>query len=296
MGSVEWTLLLVLSVVWGASFFFFKILVEVLPPLTVVAGRVVLASAALGLLLRLQPGRQPWPKGLVWPFLLLGAISNVIPFTLIAWGETRVSSGMAAIINASVPVFTVLIAHALTHDEKLSWNRSLGALAAFAGVALLIGPAAFTSTGRAALPGQIACLVASVTYGFATVYGRRFKGIPPLQIATGQLVAAAVITVPLALAFDRPWSLPAPSAGVWAAWAGLALLSTAFAYVLYFRLLAVAGATNASLVTVLQPVHAIALGVLFLGEVLELRSLAGFALIGLGLLAVDGRLLKRRRG
>ncbi|HEY4276489.1 MAG TPA: DMT family transporter [Rhizomicrobium sp.] len=290
MGAPEWMLMLALSVLWGGSFFFYKVLVAELPPFTVVLGRVGIAALALHLLLaaRRDPLRltaQQWKS-----FLVLGLLNNVIPFSLIAFGEIHIASGSAAILNATTPIFTILVAHIFTADEKITPAKGIGVLAAFLGVAVLIGPAALSGFGQGGdLLGDAACLLAALVYGLGATYGRRFKGIPPLKIATGQVTAATIILIPLAFMVDRPWALPMPSAGAWAALLAIALLSTALAYLLFFRILAVAGATNLVLVTFLLPGSALVLGALFLDEAVTLRALMGMALIGVGLAAIDGR-------
>ena len=289
MGTPEWLALFALSGLWGGSFFFYKVLVAELPPFTVVLGRVAIAALALNLLLwaRRDPLRLPLRQ---WgPFLILGLINNVIPFSLIAFGETRIASGEAAILNATTPIFTILTAHFATMDEKLTSARSLGVLFGFLGAAVLIGPVALSSLGQRNLLGDGACLLAAAVYGLGALYGRRFKGMAPLKIATGQVSAATIILLPLAGLGDRPWMLPMPTAGVWMALFALALLSTALAYLLYFRILAVAGATNIVLVTFLLPASALVLGTVFLDETVTATALAGMALIGLGLAAIDGR-------
>ena len=289
MGAPEWIALLALSTLWGGSFFFYKVLVAELPPFTVVLGRVGIAALALHLLLAARRDPFRLPAHMLGPFLLLGLLNNVIPFSLIAFGETRISSGTASILNATTPIFTILVAHLLTSDEKITVPKGIGVLCGFLGVAVLIGPAAFSDLGQGDLLGDAACLLGAMVYGFGAIYGRRFKGIPPLKIATGQVTAATVILLPLAALVDRPWALPMPSLAAWAALLAIALLSTALAYLLYFRILAVAGATNLVLVTFLLPGSALALGAAFLGETITLRALAGLALIGLGLAAIDGR-------
>jgi drug/metabolite transporter (DMT)-like permease len=289
MGAREWALMLALSALWGGSFFFYKVLVEELPPFTVVLGRVSIAALALHILLlaRRDPLRLTAQQGK--SFLVLGLLNNVIPFSLIAFGEIHIASGSAAILNATTPIFTILVAHVFTPDEKITPAKGLGVLAAFLGVAVLIGPEAFSGLGRENLLGDAACLLAALVYGLGATYGRRFKGIAPLKIATGQVTAATIILLPLSVLVDRPWGLPMPSAGAWAALLAIALLSTALAYLLFFRILAVAGATNLVLVTFLLPGSALALGALFLDEVVTLRAVMGMALIGLGLAAIDGR-------
>ncbi len=291
MGVNEWTMLVTLSVLWGGSFFFFKILVAELPPFTVVLGRVGFAAIILNAVLIARRDFMPANLRLWRAFFVMGLLNNVVPFSLIVFGETRISSGLASILNAATPIFTVLAAHALTSNEKLNWAKSLGVLFGFAGVIVLIGPGALTGISDGDLVGDAACLLAALTYAFAGVYGRRFKGVPPLKVATGQITASTLVLLPVAAIVDRPWTLPVPSAQVWLAFAGIALLSTALAYILYFRILATAGATNLLLVTFLLPVSAMTLGVLVLGESVTWNALAGMALIGLGLAAIDGRLL-----
>ncbi|WP_370458645.1 DMT family transporter [Asaia sp. As-1742] len=291
MGPKEWSLLLVLALLWGGSFFFFKILVSVVPPFTVVLGRVGLAALALNLLLVIRGTSLPRDGALWMRLLLLGLLNNVIPFSAIAFGESRISSGLAAILNATTPVFTIIVAHFMTHDEKMRPGKILGILLGFFGVGILIAPALTGGKTQGSLAGELACLAAALSYGFGGVYGRRFRGLPPLQIATGQLTASTALIFPLSILIDRPWTLPTLSWNVWGAFAGIALLSTAGAFILYFRLLATAGATNLSLVTFLLPIMALLLGTLFLGEHPGWTALAGLLLIGTGLAAIDGRLL-----
>jgi len=227
----------------------------------------------------------------------MGGLNNLIPFSLIVWGQTEIASGLAAILNATTPLFTVLLAHLLTGDERLTVGRLAGVGLGFAGVVAMIGPAALAGLGAAALA-QLAVLAAALSYAFAGIYGRRFREQPPLITAAGQVTASALLLAPLALIVDRPWTLPIPGAATIGAVAGIALLSTALGYVIYFRLLARAGATNLLLVTFVMPPVAILLGVAALGESLTAPQLAGLALIGLGLAAIDGRLLRllRRSG
>ncbi|HTE80216.1 MAG TPA: DMT family transporter [Reyranella sp.] len=286
-----WIWLLSLSVLWGGSFFFAKVALGALGPFTVVFCRVALAALALNLV---RPLRRdaPWRT-----YFAMGALNNVVPFALIFWGQTHIASGLASILNATTPLFTVVVAHALTNDEKMTGAKVAALLAGLAGVAVLIGPDAFARP-TAGLWGQIACLGAALSYAFAGIYGRRFRamGIAPLDAAAGQVTASSVLILPIMLIVEQPWTLAAlPPASTWAALAGLALLSTALAYVLYFRILAAAGATNLLLVTFMIPVTSILLGALFLHERLESRHIAGMALIGLGLAAIDGRIARLMR-
>ncbi len=294
MGSVEWLLLVGLSVLWGGSFFFNKLALTDLRPFTLVLGRVGLAAVALNVLVLARGLRMPTTPRIWLAFLAMGALNNLIPFSLIVWGQTRIPSGLASILNATTPLWTVVVAHLLTRDDRLTWSRLGGVLLGLAGVVVMIGPAALLGLSLDVLA-ELAVLGAALSYAFAGVFGRRFRDLPPLVTATGQVTATTVMALPIALALDRPWTGPAPGAVTWAALAGLALLSTALAYVIYFRILAASGATNLLLVTFLIPVSALVLGTTVLGERLEPRQLAGMALIGAGLAAIDGRLLRRAR-
>ncbi len=292
-----WIWLLSLSVLWGGSFFFAKVAIGELRPLTVVFARVALAALALNLVLSLT-GRSLFRRGTPWPaFIAMGLLNNMIPFGLIFWGQTQIASGLASILNATTPLFTLLVAHFATRDERMDGAKVAALLTGFAGVTVLVGPDLLVGD-QSSFMGQLACLAAALSYAFAGVYGRRFQtmGVAPMQAAAGQVTASAMLILPIMLMIDRPWNLPAPpSATVWAALAALALLSTALAYVLYFRILAAAGATNLLLVTFLIPVTAILLGTAFLGEQLAPRHFTGMALIGIGLAVLDGRITARLR-
>ncbi|MBE7201892.1 MAG: DMT family transporter [Parafilimonas terrae] len=293
MSSADWLMLIVLSVLWGGSFFFTGVALTALPPLTLVVLRVGIAAMALNLVLRATGSRLPRARAIWAAFIGMGVLNNVMPFCLIVWGQTRIASGLAAILNATTPLFTVAVAHVLTADERMTGNRLAGVLAGLAGVFVMVGPDAVEGFG-ADLLAQVAVLGAALSYACASLFGRRFArmGVPPLAVAAGQVTASSLLLLPMALVVDRPWTLPLPGVPVWAATFGTGLLSTAVAYVLYFRILARAGATNLSLVTFLIPASAILLGVLILGEHLEPRHLVGMALIACGLAAIDGRLLR----
>ena len=295
MGPLEWGLLVALSIVWGGSFFFAKVALGEVPPLTIVLVRVGLAAAVLVALVYASGRRMPANYRLWTAFFVMGLLNNAIPFSLIFWGQLQIASGLAAILNATTPLFTVAFAHVLTRDEKMTVWRLLGVVLGVAGVAIMFGGDALTGFG-VGVWAQIAVLGAGVSYAFAGIYGRRFAATPPMVTAAGQVTASSVLLLPLVLVVDQPWQLPMPGASTWAALVALAVVSTAFVYIIYFRILAVAGATNILLVTFLIPVSAILLGTLILGEVLEPRHFVGFALIGAGLAAIDGRLVARLRG
>ncbi|HTU13220.1 MAG TPA: EamA family transporter [Allosphingosinicella sp.] len=296
MGREEWAILLLLSVLWGGSFFFIEIALTTVRPLTLVLIRVTLAAAMLWAFLWWRGQRLPLPPGAALAYLVLALLNNAIPFVLFAWAQAEIASGLASILNATTPIWGVLVAHLFTADEKATPNKVAGVLLGFAGVAMLIGMDFLGEIGRGVWA-QLACLAATLCYALAGIWGRRFRrmGIEPTAVATGQLSAAALVMLPLVLLFEPPWLAAAPSAGAWLALAALALFCTSLAYILYFRLIGAAGATNALLVTFLIPVTAILLGALFLGERLEPRSFAGMALIAAGLAAIDGRLFRRSR-
>jgi drug/metabolite transporter (DMT)-like permease len=291
MGGREWAMLVVLSVAWGGSFFFNGVAVGELPSLTLVWLRVAVAAVALLAVLRLLGQRLP-PERRAWAaFLGMGLLNNVVPFVLIVWGQHRIASGLAAILNATTPLFTVLVAHLLTSDERLSARKLAGVAIGFGGVAVMIGLDALGGLGSD-VAAQLACLAAALSYAFAGIFGRRFRrlGIAPLASAAGQVCASTLLLLPVMLLVDRPWSLALPHASTWGAVLGVGLVSTACGYVLYFRILAAVGATNLLLVTFLIPISACLLGAALLGEILQGRQVVGMALIGAGLACIDGRL------
>ncbi|MCC5859126.1 MAG: DMT family transporter [Ectothiorhodospiraceae bacterium] len=297
MGLREWSLLIALSVLWGGSFFFVEVAVGSFGPLTIVAFRVGLAAAALHVIVLAMGLRMPVERSLWFAFLGMGLLNNIIPFSLTVWGQAHIASSLASILNATTPIFTVIVAHFLTSDEKFTTGRVAGVALGFAGVTLMIGVDAIWRIGTDTVA-QLAVLGAAMSFAFAGIYGRRFRtlGCSPLVTATGQVTASALVLAPLALVVERPWAQPAPAADVWGAIVGLALLSTALAYILYFRILATAGATNLLLVTFLIPITATALGITVLGEQLALKHVIGAGLIGLGLAAIDGRIPWFARG
>ena len=297
MGAREWAMLLILSVLWGGSFFFIGVAVKELPPLTIMMLRVGCAALTLHLVVRLMGQWMPRDPRVWLAFGGMGLLNNVIPQTLIVWGQTQIPSGLASILNATTPLFGVLVAHFFTSDERMTGKKLAGVIIGFMGVAIMVGPAALSGLGRN-IWAQLAILLASAFYGISGVYGRRFKqmGVTPMMTATGQLTASTLMLTPFALLVDHSWTLPQPSLAAWSAIVGLAILSTALAYLIFFRILASSGATNLMLVTFLIPVSAVFLGSLFLGEQLEAKHFIGMACIAAGLAAIDGRLLARLTG
>jgi len=297
MGGREWATLVFLSILWGGSFFFIDVAVASVAPFTLVLLRVALAAVTLLFVLKISGRPLPFARRTMIPFLTLALLNNAIPFSLFAWGQQHIASGLASILNATTPLWAVLVAHLFTSDEKATPLKVLGVATGFAGVALMIGGDILLDLAGADLAAQLACLAATLCYALAGVHARRFRhmGVPPIAVSAGQLSAAALVMLPLVLIFEPPWRAAAPDAGAWAAIVALALFSTALAYILYFRLIDAAGATNAILVTFLIPATAILLGASFLDEALALRHFLGMGLIGLGLAAIDGRAFARRR-
>ncbi|MCK0197837.1 DMT family transporter [Ancylobacter sp. 6x-1] len=295
MAALDWATLLLLSVIWGGSFFFAKVAVVEVPPLLLVFIRVSVAALVLLAVLAARGGLRRVGPATIGAFLFMGLFNSAVPFTLLFWAQTHIQSGLASILNATTPLFTLLVAHLFTRDEKISGGRLAGIVLGFAGVVTMIGPHLLDQLGTDLLA-QLACIGAALSYGITAVFGRRLRGLPPMLTAAGQLSAASLILLPAVLLFTPPWQQAVPSPHVAAATLGLAVVSTAFAYILYFRILGRNGATNISLVTLLVPVSAILLGALVLGERLSTESLAGFGLIALGLAAIDGRPWRRLRG
>jgi len=297
MSPQEWGLLLTLSLIWGSSFLWVGLALHALPPLTIVLCRVGLAAATLWAVLVVL--REPLaPLLAAWrPLLIMGLLNNAIPFFLIAWGQVHIASGLASILNATTPFFAVVVADRLTHDERMTPLRLLGVLVGLVGGVVMIGAAALESFSADVL-GQLAIIGAALCYAVSSVFGWRFRGLglSPLATATGQVTASSLLLLPAVALVDRPWTLPMPGTGVTLAVVTLAVVATALAYILYFRILSTAGATNLMLVTFLVPVGAILWGTLFLDERLEPNHFAGMACIALGLAAIDGRPLRWLHG
>lgn len=292
MNRGDWLIMGALALIWGSAFLLINVAVREVPPITYVWARLTMAALAMWLFLRVTGQRAGVPRSAWLSMLLLAALNNAIPFVLIGWGEIHIASGLAAILNATTPIWGVVVAHFLTHDERMSPRKLTGVLLGFGGVVVMMGPSLLSALGTDAVA-QLAVVAACLSYALAAVWARRFRaqGISPLGVTAGQLTAGALLMLPLMIAVDRPWTHALPSLQALGAIAGLALACSAFAYVLYFRLIATSGATNAMLVTLLAPPVAMLLGALVLGERLGLEDFIGLALIALGLASIDGRLL-----
>jgi len=288
----QWAWLALLSILWGGSFFFVAVAVHSVSTLTLVLCRVGLAALVL-LPVVWWSGLSLPRTAVAWlPFAGMALFNNILPFSLISLGQTQIASGLASVLNATTPLWTVLIAHLLTRDEKLTAGRIAGVALGVAGVAILIGPAALE--GRTATAFGMACVTAgAISYGIAGVWGRRLRATPPIMSATCQLICSSVALLPIVLLIDQPWLNPLPSTSVIAALVALALLSTALAYLVFFHILAISGPANVMLVTLLIPVSSIALGTIVLGEVLLYRHILGALVIATALIVFDGRLLRR---
>lgn len=292
MPAAAWGMLLTLSVLWGGSFLFIRVAVAEIPTLSVVLARVGLAAILLLLAARLTGVAMPRDRRAWRDYLVMGILNNIIPFVLIVWGQRTLGAGLASILNATTPIFGVVIAHLLTTDDKATPVKAFGIAVAFLGVAVLVGVDALAGLGDHFLA-ELACLGAAVSYGFSALWSRRFRGRPPIATAAGQLTCSTLILLPVVAMIDPPWQHAAPGGVAVAAVVALAVLSTAVGYILFFRLTTTVGPTNTMLVTFLIPPSAILLGFVFLGERLAPQHLAGVVLIALGLAAIDGRAVRR---
>ncbi len=292
----DWLLIIVLGVIWGGSFFFNAIAVDALHPLLIVLLRVSLAAVILWLVICVK--QQAIPRSIkVWgAFLMMGALNNAIPFILIVWGQQHIASGLASVLNATTPLFTVVFAALLLSDERVSTIKIVGVVLGFVGVAIMMS-ADFDNGFSQSMMGQAMVLAAAISYAFAGIFGRRFKqlGVTPLMTATGQVTGSSVILLPIVLAYPPSRDIANATIMTWASIIGLASICTAFAYLLYFRILSAVGATNLSLVTFVVPVSAILLGGLFLSETISVPQWIGIAIIALGLLVIDGRAFGRQK-
>jgi drug/metabolite transporter (DMT)-like permease len=291
MTTLQWAQLLVLGGLWGGSFFFARVAVAEMHPLVLVFFRVLIAAAALHLYMLARGIRFSQALPQWWALLFLSVLNNVVPFSLIFAGQTHLGAGVASVLNATTPFWTIVIANALTDDERVTWNKAAGILLGIVGTVVMIGPGLLTGLEGPAWP-KFALIGAAISYGFALIWARRFRGLPPVIIAAAQLTGSAAIMLPVALYVEPSTALFTASAHVWMAVTALAVLSTAVAYILYFSIAGSAGATNASLVTLIVPVSAILLGTAILGERLELNEIAGMCLILFGLLVIDGRIMR----
>lgn len=301
-----WIFLFSLSIIWGGSFFFIEVIVEEIAPLTLVALRVSIAALTLWSWIIIFGERLPkLQKPLLIAFIGMGILNNVIPFYLLTFGQSLISGSLAAILNATTPFFTLIVGHIFTKDDRISGRKLIGIFLAFAGVFFMFSPESFSFSVVAddhslRVLGMLSCLTAALSYGFSAVWGRRFRqmGVKPLHAATGQLTASSLIMIPLVLGISQLQgvelqSLSLPSLKVIIMMAALGIVCTALAYLIFFRLLALVGASNTSLVTMLVPISAMILGAIFIGERLNYQEFIGLGLVVFGLIVIDGRVLSR---
>jgi len=292
MSASDWGQLLLLGFLWGGSFFFGRIAVAEIPPLALVLCRVSIAALVLHLWLRTRGISFSPALARPGPLLCLALLNNVIPFSLIFTGQTQIGAGLASIFYATTPLWTILVANLLTTDEKLVATKLAGVGLGIAGAAVMIGPGLRSDPGGPAWA-KFAVIGAAISYAFGVVYAKRFRDMTPSVVATGQLTASTVLMVPIVLLLHGPQAIMTSSLPIWAAVGALAIFSTALAFILYFNIIASAGAINASLVTLLVPVSAILLGAALLGERLEPFEFIGMALIMASLIIIDGGLFRR---
>ncbi len=290
MTLVNWGLLVLLGAIWGGAFLMAKVAVAFIPPLVLVFLRVVSAGSALHIILRLRRLSFPVTPYAMAGFFVMGLLNNAIPFSLLFWGQTEISAGLASILNATTPIFAFLFAAVLLRQEELGFHRIAGVLLGCAGVAVMLAPS-LSGFGEDPLWALLACLGAALSYGSAAAFARRFKGMPPIIAATGQLTGSSIIMLPLAAFGMSGWTPSNVPLTVWLVVAALGLIATAGAYLIYFRLLSEAGATNASLVTLVVPASAVIFGSTLLGETLTAYQVLGLCLLFTGLVVLDGRAL-----
>ncbi len=289
----NWIMLIVLGAIWGGSFLFAKVAVAEIPPFVLVFFRVSSACAVLLIVLWHQKLLDRLDLSLAVPFLIMGLLNNAIPFSLLFLGQTELGAGLASILNATTPVFTVIVAGLLAKQETLSANKIAGVLLGVAGVAIMLS-SSLSGLANDPLWAQMCCLGAAVSYAFAATYARRFKDVRPQVAATGQLLGSSLIMLPIAIYTGTSWSFSETSMTAWMNVAALGIVATALAYLIYFQLLGEAGATNASLVTLIVPASALLFGWLILGENLSALQLGGFGILLIGLVVLDGRVLRRK--
>jgi drug/metabolite transporter (DMT)-like permease len=294
MTGRHWAILIALAAIWGSAFLFIHVAVRTWPPLTYVALRMMIAAVALALFMLVRRESLRLSGKLIAPLAIIAILNNLLPFALFGWAQTQIASSLAAILNATSPMWAALLAHAATRDEPLTPLRLLGISIGIGGVAVMLSDQLIGGK-LGSMAAQLACLIAAFSYAVAGVYARRFRrlAIKPMQVAYGQLSVGALVMVPVALFVDGPAGWSVPSLEATGSILALGVLCSSFAYILYFRLIEEAGATNALLVTILVPPFAILIGWAALSETLGFAELVGLVLIAIGLAAIDGRLFQR---
>jgi drug/metabolite transporter (DMT)-like permease len=282
--AFELALLLLLATLWGASYTFIKIGVASIPPLTLIAARTAIAGALLLAIMRGRGVALPADAATWRRFLFQACLNSVIPFTLIAWAEQSLDAGLATILNSTSPIFTFLLTALVTQHEAVSPRKLFGVLAGIVGICLIVGVQALGGLGRE-LVAQLATVVATIAYAGAAIFSRGFKGLDPMAPAAGSLISGAAILIPVSVLVDRPWTL-SPSMPSLLALLGLSVISTAFAFVIYFRLIQTLGSVGTTAQAYLRVPIGVALGVLLLGESLTSTAWTGLACVVIGVAAM----------
>jgi drug/metabolite transporter (DMT)-like permease len=280
----ELALLLLLATLWGASYSFIKVGVATIPPVTLIAGRTLIAGVLLLLIMRWRGLRMPTDAPTWGRFAFQACLNSVIPWTLIAWGEGTVDAGLATILNSAAPIFTFLFTALVTRHEDATPRKLLGVTAGMVGICLIVGVKAFDRVGQE-LVAEIAIVAATICYACAAIFSRGFKGLDPMAPAAGSLLCGAAVLVPLSLLLERPWTL-SPSVASLQALAGLAVFSTAAAFVIYFRLIQTLGSVGTTAQAYLRVPIGVALSVTFLGERLAPTAWLGLACVVVGVAAM----------
>jgi drug/metabolite transporter (DMT)-like permease len=281
---VEFALLALLATLWGASYTLIKLGVATIPPVTPIAARTLIAGVLLLIVMRWRGVSLPRDAASWRRFLFQACLNSAIPFTLIAWAERSLDAGLATILNSTAPVFTFLLTSAITRHEAVGLRKLFGVLAGLAGICLIVGVQALGGIGEQ-LVAQIAVVVATICYAGAAIFSRGFRGLDPMAPAAGSLLCGAAILVPVSLVVDRRWTL-APSASSVLALLGLAVFSTALAFVIYFRLIQTLGSVGTTAQAYLRVPIGVAIGVLFLGETLTPTSWVGLGCVVIGVAAM----------
>jgi len=282
--ALEFALLLLLATLWGASYTFIKLGVATIPPTTLIAARTLVAGLLLLVVMRARGLSLPRDVETWKRFLLQAFLNSVIPWTLIAWGERSLDAGLATILNSTSPMFTFFLTLAITRHETLSVRKLFGVLTGMAGICLIVGVQSLSGLGEQ-LVAEIAVVVATICYAGAAIFSLGFKGLDPLAPAAGSLLSGAAVLIPISLVVDRPWTLT-PSINSLLALVGLAVFSTAFAFVIYFRLIQTLGSVGTTAQSYLRVPIGVALGALFLGESLTETAWIGLACVFIGVAAM----------
>jgi drug/metabolite transporter (DMT)-like permease len=282
--AFELTLLLVLATLWGASYTFIRVGVATIPPITLISGRTLIAGLLLLVIMRWRGVKLPRDAATWRRFLFQACLNSVIPWTMIAWGERSLDAGLATILNSTSPIFTFFLTLAITRHEALSSRKLIGVVAGMAGICLIVGMQALTGLGEQ-LTAQIVTVLAAACYAGAAIFSRGFKGLDPIVPAAGSLLCGAAVLIPISLVVEQPWTL-APSTNSMLALLGLAVFSTAFAFVIYFRLIQTLGSVGTTAQAYLRVPIGVALGVLFLGERLSTTAWIGLGCVVIGVAAM----------